>query len=181
MKRTVVLRPISLQDTKNIVKWRNMPFVIKNLYSQQKITEEQHIAYYHSKIETGSVKQFIISLSETCNNDNVYDIGTVFIKNIDNHNHKAEFGLFIGDQTVLGKGYGQIATKLMLKYAFDDLSLNRVYLTVLSENTRAIHTYKKSGFVYEGELRQSYCGDGGFMNVTIMGITKDIWNNQNEK
>ena len=56
----VNIRQITIDDTKNIVKWRNTPFVLNNFIDQRKITEESHINYYNNRILTGEVKQFII-------------------------------------------------------------------------------------------------------------------------
>lgn len=177
MKYTVVLRPTTLQDTKNIVKWRNMPFVIRNLYSQKKISLNDHISYFQDCIETGKVVQFIISV---VNERSVsQDIGTTFLKNIDLDNKKAEFGIFIGEQNALGKGYGKQATSLVLEYAFSNMNLNRVYLSVLSNNIAAINAYKSSGFLIEGELKKDFFINEKYYDVVVMGITKDIWNINN--
>lgn len=51
----VEIRKIVLEDTKNIVKWRNSPDVKLYLYSQEELTEEQHIAYFNNYIVTGKV------------------------------------------------------------------------------------------------------------------------------
>ena len=52
-----------------------------------------------------------------------------------------------------GKGIASQATTTLLKIAFEDLNLERVYLNVLSDNKRAIRLYEKIGFVYEGEYK----------------------------
>ena len=163
---------MTLEDTAMIVKWRNTPFVKKNLYSQSEITAETHINYFHEYVEKGKVVQFIISVN---NENRLMDIGTAFLKNIDRQSNKAEFGVFIGQKDYLGKGYGHAATKLTLKYAFTHLKLNRVYLTVFTDNYSAIKAYEKSGFLCEGCLKQDFLRYDGFADVTVMGITKDIY------
>ena len=72
----VVLRPITIKDTPNIVKWRNCNDVKKNLFTQKDITEDQHLKYFHDFIETKKVYQFIIVAEGN-------DCGTVFLKNVD--------------------------------------------------------------------------------------------------
>ena len=168
----VVLRPLSLEDTDSIVRWRNADFVKKNLYTQDELTSEQHIEYFHRFVETQKVIQFIISVQE---NDLSLDIGTTFLKNIDKHNKKAEYGVFIGEKDALGKGFGKIATKLTLDYAFISLDLNRVYLSVFADNVSAIKAYEKSGFFVEGKLIQDHLRCDGYADVIIMGITREMW------
>ena len=54
------LRPISLEDTKLIVKWRNMPSVKKNFIFRDDFTEEMHINWMKTKVTSGEVVQYII-------------------------------------------------------------------------------------------------------------------------
>ena len=88
---------------------------------------------------------------------------------------------FTGQQDALGKGYGKAATKQVLDYAFVRLKLNRVYLTVFSDNISAIKAYETSGFQFEGCLKQDFLRYDGFADVTVMGITKDIFENTKKR
>lgn len=169
---TVTLRPITLADTDNIVKWRNASFVKKNLYIQKALTNNQHIEYYHRYIESGKVYQFIIQVKS---DDWNQDIGTAFLKDLDSNNHKAEFGIFIGEESALGKGFGKQATYLILQYAFESLKLNRVYLTVFADNHPAVNAYLKCGFRTEGVLIEDFLRYDGFADVMVMGITRKMW------
>lgn len=171
----VYIREINENDTANIVRWRNRDFVRKNLYSQELLTEEQHQEYFCKVVQTGKCRQFIIVVE---NSGMLRDIGTIFIKNIDIHSKKGEYGIFIGEEDAQGKGYAKEATRQILQYAFCELNLNRVYLSVLAENENAIHLYEKSGFQREGILKEEYCRNGEFKDVVVMGITKGNWDNE---
>lgn len=168
----VFLRKIDIKDTSNILKWRNSKSVKNNLYSQEDLTEEQHICWLNNKVFTGLCAQYIISVID---NESSQDIGTVFIKNIDHTCHKGEFGIQIGEESARGKGYGTEATLQILRIAFDELRLNRVYLTVLSNNIAAKKSYLKAGFLTEGILKEDYCRNGKFYDVELMAITKSQW------
>jgi RimJ/RimL family protein N-acetyltransferase len=50
----------------------------------------------------------------------------------------------------IGKGYGTLAIGEMLLLAFEELQLNRVFLTVKKDNTRAMRAYEKNGFTLVG-------------------------------
>lgn len=136
----VNIRQITIDDTKNIVKWRNTPFVLNNFIDQRKITEESHINYYNNRILTGEVKQFIIMSDER-------DVGTVFLRDIDYVNKRAEYGIFIGEEKYLGKGIALNASKQILNFAFNELNLEIVFLRVLKRNTKAIKSYHNIGFI----------------------------------
>lgn len=168
----VYLRPLKLEDTAIIVKWRNLPSVRGNLYSQDELTEAQHISYFHNVVEQGKCAQYIIVVNT---GESESEIGTIFIKNIDHSNRKGEYGIFIGEEWARGKGYSKIATSEILRIAFQELNLNRVYLTVLNNNIFAIKAYLSQGFQIEGWLRQDYCRDGVYMNVLLMAVLRDDW------
>ena len=173
----ITLRKISESDTPNIVKWRNSEAVKRNLYTQTILTEEQHINYLKTKVESGLCDQYIIV--DFDNND----IGTVFIKNIDAENKKGEFGMFIGEASGRGKGYAKKAAFEMLEIAFGKLNLNRVYLTVMYDNIAAVKSYKAAGFVVEGILKEDFfreC-DNKYIDIILMGITRNMWFEQNKK
>ncbi len=166
----VSLRPICIEDTDNIIRWRNSEQVKKNLFSQADITSEIHKEYYKNCVETGKCKQFIIETLE-----GNLDIGTVFIKNIDENHRKAEFGIFIGEACARGKGYGTAATKQMLNIAFEEYKLNRIYLQVLESNESGIKAYLNAGFIKEGLLVEEFRRGEEFHNVVVMGITQGEW------
>ena len=86
--KKVILRPLEEQDTANILRWRNADEVRRNLFTQTLLTEEQHLRYFRSMVQSGRCRQYII----TEVGPESIDIGTVFLKNIDVAKKQAEFG-----------------------------------------------------------------------------------------
>lgn len=164
----VILRKITLEDTPNIIKWRNNPSVQKNFCIQEPLTEEMHYNWFHNKIETGEVAQFIIVDAETN-----LPVGSTYLRDIDFKNRKAEFGIFIGEDSARGKGLGAESTKLMIEYGFHTLQLHRIFLRVFSNNLGAIKAYEKAGFIYEGTAKQDIIlQDGTYQDIVFMAILK---------
>jgi RimJ/RimL family protein N-acetyltransferase len=97
-------------------------------------------------------------------------IGNVQLTDIDWVSRHACAGIFIGEARYWSKGYGQQAMRLLVRHAFNDLGLHRVYLVVLEDNPRAIRAYEKCGFVVEGRLRQHAYKRGQFRDLIFMGI-----------
>lgn len=97
-------------------------------------------------------------------------IGRTVIFNIDQVNRSAMFGIFIGEKSFWGKGYGQEATRLTLDYAFNLLNLNSVMLGVMAFNERAIHAYEKVGFKVIGKRRQARIVGGQKFDVFLMDM-----------
>lgn len=99
-------------------------------------------------------------------------IGHVGLYQIDFRIRKAEFAILIADKTCWGKGYGHLCTQFMLSYGFDQLNLNRIELSLLSTNQKALNLYLKHGFEHEGILRQAQYKDGNYVDVVLMAKLK---------
>jgi RimJ/RimL family protein N-acetyltransferase len=98
-------------------------------------------------------------------------IGYIFLARIlKSHRIAREFGIVIGDKTFWGCGYGSEATKLILDYGFHHLKLHRIQLIVLDFNERALHLYRKLGFIEEGIQRETRIVDDKWHNVIMMSI-----------
>lgn len=158
----VTLRPINYTDTHNIVSWRNSTAVRNNFIFREKFTDEMHINWMKNKVETGEVIQYIIE------DMNKKPIGSVYYRDIDTTNECAEYGIFIGDDSARGMGYGTEAAELFVEFGFSNLQLHRVYLRVLSDNNPAISSYKKAGFRIEGYVQDMVKIEGKFIDIIFM-------------
>ena len=161
----VYLRLMTYEDTDRIVAWRNSDGVRKNFIYQALFTRESHENWIRTKIETGQVVQMII-----CEIATDRPVGSVYIRDIDHTHHKAEYGIFIGEDCARGKGYGTAAAKLMIAYSFEQLKLHRLFLRVYADNQQAIRSYEKAGFEKEAYLRDDVCIDGIYRDIVLMGI-----------
>jgi RimJ/RimL family protein N-acetyltransferase len=74
-----------------------------------------------------------------------------------------------------GRGYGQEAMKLCLNYAFRELNLHRVQLSVFSYNEPAIRAYEKIGFKHEGTYREFLYRDGKRYDMLLYSILRPEW------
>ncbi len=81
----------------------------------------------------------------------------------------------IGEAKQWGKGYGYEAMQLVLRFAFDELNLHRVQLTVFSYNERAIALYEKLGFQREGIHREHLQRDGRRYDMYLYGLLRSEW------
>lgn len=161
----VILRPITMDDTESIVKWRNNPSVQKNFIFREQFTYEMHKHWMETKVKDGEVVQYIIISA-----DDNSPVGSVYYRDIDMHNKSAEFGIFIGEDSARGKGIGTEATTLFTRYGLEDLGFHRISLRVLDGNDGAYRAYEKSGFVKEGVFRDMVYLDGKYRDVIFMAV-----------
>ena len=82
--------------------------------------------------------------------------------------HKAEFGICILKE-YWGFGIGRVLIENILSWA-DNAGIEKISLTVVQTNTKAIQLYKRYGFVEEGLLiKDRIHQDGKYYNTVIMG------------
>lgn len=102
-------------------------------------------------------------------------IGEINLEVVNWSGRDAFLGINIGQRENWGKGYGTEMMKLMLHFAFTEINLRRVTLTVFEYNPRAIHTYEKVGFRHEGRLRKLLNRAGRRWDMLYMGILREEW------
>ena len=160
--KKIDLRRMTVDDTANILKWRNSPFVTSHFIYRLPLTKEGHLKWIREKVDKGSTEQFIIELKDKTG------IGSVYLQHIDNDRKSAEFGIFIGDESRSGKGYGDEALKLILSYAKAELGLHMIELKVLSDNEGALKLYEKNGFEKTDDLVMPSVPEGIPLDVIKM-------------
>lgn len=100
-------------------------------------------------------------------------IGGCSINECDVKNRTCVVGIMIGDKEYWGKGYGSDALKVLIKFIFEEVNMNKIKLNVFSFNNRAIACYKKVGFKEEGILKKEIYRNGRYHDEIIMAMFKD--------
>ena len=102
-------------------------------------------------------------------------IGNTDLSDINWSSGNAWLGIWIGDKEFLGRGFGTDAMKIIINYAFMEMNLRRISLTVFSYNERAFHLYEKLGFQLEGRERKSIHRAGTRADLVYMGMLRREW------
>lgn len=99
-------------------------------------------------------------------------LGTVSLKNVDKNNGSAEFAIALCKDAI-GKGTGTKALLEIMKVAFEEKGLHKVYLYVRSDNERAIAFYKKNRLNYEGCFREHICVRGEYKDIIWFALLSE--------
>lgn len=161
----VCLRPIAAEDTERIVKWRNEERVRRNFIYQADFTKEGHENWMRTKVASGEVVQFII-----CEKESKRPVGSVYFRDIDRENKKAEYGIFIGEADAAGRGYGSETARLAVSYAKEVLKLHKLLLRVFADNIGAVKSYQNAGFVQEACLKDEFFRNGKYRDLLLMAV-----------
>ena len=159
----VTLKDFSSIELDSTFDWFKDAELKKYFLFRRELTKESHLNWFNSYKDDSTQKIFAIY------HDN-YHCGNCGLKNIDNINLKAELWIYLGDKEQRGKGISKAATKKLLAYCFEEISLHKVYLHVAAFNTIAIKLYEKLGFIEEGIFIDDYFNEGEFINIIRMYI-----------
>lgn len=168
------LREIDREDMMIINSWRSSKELIDHLGAPFRyINKEVDFKWFENYMQNRGT-----NIRCSILNEEEQVLGLVSLTNIDRMNQTAVFHIMIGDSTHRDKGIGSYATNEILRHAFYDMNLNRVELTVLESNNRAIALYEKLGFKKEGIKRDAVYKNGEFVNMIFMAILKSEYKNE---
>jgi [ribosomal protein S5]-alanine N-acetyltransferase len=162
----ILLRKPEPEDAIALYRFRNDPNVVSGLggfssgYSMQAIRE-------WIECRNRALDDIVWVIADRESN---ICLGHVGLYRIDYRVRACEFAILIGESARWGKGTGKEAASGVVSYAFDELNVNRIELTVLASNSRAIRLYQSLGFVQEGIKRQGQFRAGKYVDVILMSL-----------
>ena len=104
-------------------------------------------------------------------------IGYLELDGISYNNGTSWISIAIGDSKNWGKGYGTEAMNLALDFAFNELNLHKLQLTVFEYNLAAIRLYENLGFKREGSYRDYIYRDSKRFDMYLYGMLKSEYAN----
>lgn len=162
------IRALTKEDLPKLVVWRNDPYIQSQLIGWHfPISVEDEALWLERVRGDKSSRRFAIEA------DSGEYIGNIGLYDIDWINRNTGFGIFIGDPRYRGGGYATDASFALLGFAFSELGLKKVWLTVLASNEAAQKLYLRLGFKPEGTLRQHNFRGGGFVDELVMGLLSE--------
>jgi len=165
----VFLRPLSAKDiNEKYLAWINDAGVTRFTETGNFPTTMKGLRDFYRGIKSSKndIMLAIISKKDS------HHIGNIKLGSINWIHRYADLGIIIGEKKYWGKGYGTEACRLLLKYAFVKLNLNRVCLGVWGIHGPAIRAYKRAGFKIEGRRRNKFHLEGKYVDEVAMGILK---------
>lgn len=101
-------------------------------------------------------------------------IGMIALRDIEREHSVAELSYWLA-VSAWGKGYMSEAIKPVLRFGFENLSLNRIYACHMARNPASGKVLQKNGFQLEGLLRQRVKKWGVFEDVKLVSILLQDW------
>ncbi len=171
LKDEISLRKLELTDAEPMLEWMTDPDIYKNM---QYDPEAQNLEKCRTFIRNSWEDRENLHCAIT-NRQQEY-LGTVSLKNIDRKNKNAEFAIALCPKA-MGKGVSASALREIMKKAFEEQNLNKVYLYVRSDNQRAVAFYKKNHLTYEGCFAEHLCVAGEYKDIYWFSLRKKEYEN----
>lgn len=165
----VSIRLFTADDVARKVEWINNP-------------ENNQYLHYEIPLSYDKTYQWFLGKNNEVRMDCVIEyggvpVGLIGLLAIDKVSRKAEFYISMGDTGCKRKGIATAATQLLLKHAFEELDLNKVYLNVDADNQAACRLYEKVGFDCEGYFKQDLMHRGRLVDRKRYAMLKADFQN----
>jgi RimJ/RimL family protein N-acetyltransferase len=159
----VFLSPISLEDAERYALWLN------------DLSTTRFLQLSTAQVTIHGERDALVNLSKAHNYAIVERtsgelLGNCGLMDLDHLHRTAEIGIFIGEESMRGRGYGTEAMRLLADYAFNVLNINNLMLRTYDYNDRGLASYHKLGFREIGRRRQARFYGGGFHDVVYMDL-----------
>ena len=163
----IYLKPLEINDIEgNYLKWLNDEDVVKyNSHGKFPLNTDRLRGYITSaKDSKDSIILAIIFKKEDIH------VGNISLQSINWIDRKAEISFVLGEKSFWDKGIMFEAGTLLIKHAFKNLNLHRIYCGTSSQNIGMQKLASKLGMIKEGERKESIYNNGKFYSIFEYGI-----------
>ncbi len=136
---TVELERLEKNKIELLRNWRNSEFVQSQMEYRQSITPEMQLKWFES-INNEFNFYFLIKHKHEY-------WGMIHLSNINYENRTANSGLFLTNYQQIDNIVSVFASSLLLKFAFEDLNLEKIFAKVKNDNHRALSYNQQWGFM----------------------------------
>lgn len=149
------------------VAWMNNPKVHSSMHFDLPVLLDNTIAWYNRNLTRTDRADMVF----TDNDGNLVAMGG--LTGITADTRKAELYIFVSPE-IQSRGIGTEATRLLCRYGFEALGLNKIFLHTNQTNLAAQRVYERCGFTLEGRLRQEAAtADGELQDRLYYGLLKN--------
>ena len=163
-----ILRAIEEQDLGKFHAWGNDPDLWRLLGGWHFPSSQASTLTWYEK-QQGDQQN--LRLAITTDEDGV--VGLANLLEIDWKNRHAFHGMLLGPLASRGKGIGFDTVMAIMRYAFDELGLERLDGSMIEYNEPSLGLYcRKCGWKEEGRQRNWYYREGRYWDRIMVGITR---------
>lgn len=145
----------------HITRYMSIPYPLTNKWVKEYIIDSMEKYKSNNKLTWGIFRADLDKF-----------VGVGVLKDIDEKNRVARLGYSIGKQ-YWNRGYTLMTVRLILKYAYETMDLNRVEVRIEMDDERSLKLMESLGGEREGIMRQALYYNENHKDVYLYSILKD--------
>ena len=164
----VGLRAVEISDLEYLKNWRNNSEFRKNFREVRELNSVNQDNWFN-KINSSS-NDFMFTIIRLEDNIPIGACGLLYINWII---RSADFSFYIGieDYYIDNLGLAKEATELLIKYGFNNLNLNKIWMELYEFDSKKLNFFKNHfSFKIDGKLRDNSFEDGRYFNSYIISL-----------
>ena len=167
--KRVVLRAIEREDLPDLQRWSNEPEIQYQLGGWHLPSSAAVMERWFESLQNNELNQrFAIDTKD------LGLIGTANLVDINWKDRNAFHGMLLGDKDIRGKGYGSDTVMAVMRYAFEEMGLERLDGSMIEYNEPSLRMYiGKCGWKEEGRKKNWYWRKNRFWDKILVGINRD--------
>lgn len=163
----VRLRAIEIADVPSIHRWTNDPEI------------QAQLGGWHFPLSMASLESWVTSFRHDSpdqrlliDSDEAGTIGVITLTAINWKDRNAFEGLLIGEREHRRKGYARDALSALMRYAFEEMGLERLDTTIIEYNEGSLALHEQLGWITEGIKERAIFRRNRFWSNVVLGITR---------
>jgi RimJ/RimL family protein N-acetyltransferase len=174
----VGLRAIEKDDLPCLLEWRNNPEYRKYFREYRELGMGQQYSWYEN-ILLKDQRTIMFSIIDLKNRRLLGACGLCYINWIDRN---ADLSIYIGaDNLYIDNKYATDTASTIIKYAFDELGLHRLWAEVYDSDERKIKLFEALGFKLDGCHRETHWTEGKWCNSLFYGLLQKEFPNKRNR
>jgi len=161
------LRAIERADLATLLAWRNRPDFRRNFREFRELNETQQGRWYEERVLADPTTHMFAIVERGSG----HLLGACGLCYIDWVNRSADFSIYIGhDDAYIDDLYAPDAGDALLRYAFDELGLHRVWCEIYGFDRAKQGFLPGIGFTLDGRHRETHWAEGAWHDSLFYGI-----------
>lgn len=148
-----------------VAKWINDERINVGNGARFPVSEYEQMIWYENICKDKTKRKLIISTKKG------ELVGMVSLFNIDHKNQNSETGVYIMPD-FQKKGYAKESLNLMLRFAFLELNMHKVYASIYDFNLASSKLFESVGFTPESVVKEVFYTQGRFADKHVYSIVK---------
>jgi len=165
--KIVSLRAIEISDLEQLRIWRNNEVFRKYFREYREISQEAQLSWYQDIV----APQKEVLMFAIIDNDSKNLLGACGLCYIDWLRRSADLSIYIGhDGLYLDDKFSINSAQILIKYAFEELGLHRIWAEVYSHDIKKQNFFNTLGFNLDGRFRESHWSEGKWIDSLFYSL-----------